>query len=837
MTLAATRPRHDLQWPEEYEPLLALVHERWKVEGEIYLKQQLGGGKSGAQVFMVDITCDGFSGQAILKLDVAADPEARGKTEAALNREALEAAPDYGTRHLPTILQTEHLDGRIAILSTIVGRGLEYSVPWAECGYDGELESLQRLSRDLLEDWNSDYRLAGGMQMPQDLLAGWLGRRLDPERGRIFSFLEESCRFPSAEPSLSFEGLWYPNPLAFAREVIEVPARLRLRSVQGRQHGDLHGYNVLVKEQDQADLDYYLIDLAYYKDEQFLFYDHAYFEVAFLIAHREFASLRQWDAILDHLSIYHHKSHSPGLWHDDVGTMEFVRVLRREPLAWIERHESHRLSFMESQCLLARVAAGLNFASKRISTEARQRAFIYAAASLKDYLKLNHLDWPKHGPAFGVEATDRPTVRTESTGQASGTPHLPAPEKDRLIDHLVTQLPTPQKPVVAIMPFEPLDENTARDRVADGITQEVVTDLSQIDWLAVISPRSTLSATGKGLSPDDVARQFGAHYLVEGSVRRRNDTVRVTAHLVDVSTGLQLWADRFERKADDVLAIQEDIAEAVVGNIDWELKFDVRERARLKRGEVSVWDRVQRAMWHLMKFSEDDTAEATEILDSTLHLAPGYSYAHAGMALVELRRRIFSDVDYDEAAKNALYHARRAVELDDQNSFARSMLARCYLLFGRKDQANLEAKISARLNPSSSNAHLVLAQTLIARGRASEALVEVNRAIKLSQSTPYLKVKLLTKGFILYALDNFESAEVCARRALQGRAVGPYGNYVLGAILARQNRMEEAHEAIETGLGIRPDMTASKLSQTFGYLDRQYMDRFLDDLRRAGLPE
>ena len=498
MTLAAIRPRHDLHWPEEYEPLLALVHERWKIEGEIYLKQQLGSGKSGAQVFMVDITCDGFSGQAILKLDVAADPEARGKTEAALHREALQAAPAYGSRHLPTILHTDHLDGKIAILSTIVGRGLEYSVPWAECGYDGELESLQRLSRDLLEDWNSDYRLAAGMQMPQDLLAAWLGRRLEPEHGRLFSFLEESCRFPPMEPSLSFEGFWYPNPLAFARDVIEVPPRLRLRSVQGRQHGDLHGYNVLVKDQDRSDLDYYLIDLAYYKGEQFLFYDHAYFEVAFLIAHREFASLRQWDAILDHLSVYHHKSHSVGLWHDDVGTMEFVRVLRRELTGWIERHESHRLSFLESQCLLARVAAGLNFASKRISSEARQRAFIYAASSLKDYLKLNHFDWPRHGPAFGIEAIDPPAVQTQGQDASSGAPNLPPREKDRMIEHLVAQLPTPQKPVVAVMPFESLD--TADDRLADGFTQEIVTNLSQIDWLAVVSPRSTLSATGKALS-------------------------------------------------------------------------------------------------------------------------------------------------------------------------------------------------------------------------------------------------------------------------------------------------------------------------------------------------
>ncbi|MEO1020792.1 MAG: hypothetical protein AAFY56_24410, partial [Pseudomonadota bacterium] len=146
-------------------------------------------------------------------------------------------------------------------------------------------------------------------------------------------------------------------------------------------------------------------------------------------------------------------------------------------------------------------------------------------------------------------------------------------------------------------------------------------------------------------------------------------------------------------------------------------------------------------------------------------------------------------------------------------------------------------QVTARLNPSSSNAHLVLAQTLLASGHVQEALTEIDRAIKLSPSTPYLKVKMITKAFILYALDDLEAAEACARKVLQGRAIGPYGNYVLAAILARQNQMDEAHEAIETGISIRPDMTISKFSKVFGYLDWPYMDRFLDDLRKAGLPE
>ena len=838
MREAATATAPELTWPSAYQGLLPVLTEHWQVEGEVYLRQQLGAGKSGALVYIVDITCAGYSGQAILKLDRAPDPSWQEEPEADRHQKALEVAPDFAAKHLPRVLHTLRQDDRIAILSTIVARGLEYSVAWMESSYRAALGSLQDLSRGLLEEWNADYRLADGMVMPQELLLSWLGYRIQPNEGRIDGYLADVCGFAPSEPSFVFEGHWYPNPLAFSRDVIALPARLRLRAVQGRLHGDLHGFNVLVNARTDAAPEYFLIDLALYQEQQFLFYDHAYSEVALLLANRDAAPPARWNALLDHISLFHHLSHAEDVWHDDVGITEDVHVLRREAMDWVERHESHRLSFMESQYLLARVAAGLNFTNKSLSEEARYRAFVYAAANLKDYIKLNGLEWPKYGPLLSLRGDPTANSADSAPQQPEAPGARPPPEKDRLAQRIENHLPQPQKPVIAVMPFESLSGDPADMPFVDAITHEIIAELSRVDWLGVIAPGSTFALRNETINTGDLGPLLGAHYKVEGSVLRSGDQVRVTAHLVDIANHQDLWAGRFKHKVEDIFALQEEIAASVAGNIDWELKFDQRERARLKRGEVSVWDRVQKALWHLMKFTDDDTAKAKEILAKTVELTPGYAFAHATMAFAELRKVNFGESDDPEAAKaRALEHAKEAVSHEGQNSFARAMLARAYSSLGRHDEALSEAETAVALNPSSANAYLVLGTVLLSSGRSGEALPHLESALRLSPAGPYQKLKYLCKAYCLYRLGELEDAEATVRQAQEGAAVGPFGKFLLGAILARQGRMEEARQAIEEGRKIRPDITVTTMRDALDYQDKGDLEAFAEDLHKAGLKD
>ena len=215
---------HGLGWPESYSEFLPILRQQWGVEGDIYLSRQLGGGKSGALVYSVDIATETFTGQAILKLDQAADSSWQERHEADLHQRAIEDAPEFAAKHLPRLLHSMHHGDQLATLSTIAGRGLEYAEPWMECSHDRQLEVIREVSSGLLEDWNPKYRLNAGMRMPQEILQSWLGYRLDPAQGgRIHAFLVESCRVPADTPAIICDGRWYPNPLAFAIGLPAIP--------------------------------------------------------------------------------------------------------------------------------------------------------------------------------------------------------------------------------------------------------------------------------------------------------------------------------------------------------------------------------------------------------------------------------------------------------------------------------------------------------------------------------------------------------------------------------------------------------------------------------------
>lgn len=430
-----------LAWPEAYEGLLPILQKQWGISQEIYLSRKLSGGKSGALVYAADISSEVFTGQAILKLDQASDSKSQEAHEAALHEQAIEDAPEFAAKHLPRLLHSLHHGQQMAILSTIAGRGLEYAEPWTACAYDRKLTVVRQMSVGILEEWNADFHLKDGMHAPQELLASWLGRRLKPSiGGRIHSFLSDDCGIAANVPTVMFEGHWYPNPLAFADGVVPLPERLQLRGAVGHCHGDFHGLNLLVARSDGPNQgpNYHLIDLAMYESAQYLFYDHAYFEIAFLLAARADKSSKDWEAIVAQLSCFQHHDEQPGLQAEDIGLVEIATVMRQSMTDWIERHEADRLSFMESQVLLARIATGLNFSHKSIPLKIRQMAFFYAAANLKDYLRLNQVDWPKSGPTFVIDGqvpaateagADRDTHPPDATPQPA-----PAPEPATAVD-------------------------------------------------------------------------------------------------------------------------------------------------------------------------------------------------------------------------------------------------------------------------------------------------------------------------------------------------------------------------------------------------------------------
>lgn len=670
-----------IAWPESYSSLLPVIREQWGIDGEIYLSRQLSGGKSGALVFVADIHSAGFTGQAILKLDRANDSAEQEAHEAELHGRAIEDAPDFAANHLPKLLHALHHGDQFAILSTIAGRGLEYAEPWTDCAFEQQMPAASQLSRELLEDWNPDYRLAEGMHMPQQLLQAWLAHRLDPAAGgRVQRFMLEECGLAAEEPSIVFEGHWYPNPLTFALGLREIPERLRLRAITGHSHGDLHGLNLLVSPASPSRFNYHLIDLADYESGQFLFFDHAYFEFAYLLTARGAATASDWETILARLSRFDSLEEGR-LRADELGLIQIVGAMRAEVSEWIERHEADRLSYMENQLLLARVAAGLNFANKQMPAAARQKAFIYAATNLKDYLKLNRLDWPKHGQPFLLQA-DTPTatngiqpapestppemsdtensgaadpsvsaelsrprallaelnrrrvlsvaglygiaawlcieavdaleallglpswsdrlatlvltlgfpvaciVAWKTAGRAAGRQHQTADRslRDFLVaacviaivavtlgrsiiedfsaDSSLTQS-TASRQSIAVLPFRNLSMGAHDDRFSDGLTIEIMGTLARSGEFRIPGQSSAFSYKGRSDDLRSIGEALGVEYILEGSVRRLEDELRVEVQLVHADDGFLVWSDVFVDEVRDIFVVQEKIANAI----------------------------------------------------------------------------------------------------------------------------------------------------------------------------------------------------------------------------------------------------------------------------------
>ncbi|MEM7090257.1 MAG: hypothetical protein AAF496_11845 [Pseudomonadota bacterium] len=585
-----------------------MLRSKWGVGDQLYLNRILGNGRSGAMVYVADVSCPEFTGQAILKLERVSDSGTQEKLEGDLHAQAIKDAPQFAEQHLPRIIHSLHDMEAIAILSTIAGRGLEYADSWYDVPYDLQLGVTRQISRALLEDWNDDYDLSSGLLTPQDLLKSWLGYRLDPSQGgRVHEFMRDTCNISPQTPSILYNGHWYPNPLAFYDQSVETPQNQLLRGVIGRVHNDLHGFNVLVGRpkysEPEAETQFYLIDLAMYQPRQYLLFDHAYFEFTALLKNRGENSAEAWEAVIAQVRRYRDDV-DHGLRTDDLGLVEIVQTIRHGVSDWINAHESERLSSLESQQILARVAVGLSFVHKRLPDDIRKKALYYAAANLKDYLKLHRIKWPKSGQELVIEPAMQPSLPVDAApsetvdkarvpdASANAAPaarskrkqaiglalrvaivvaigiagffyktHI-APVNSLTTDDFVTALSSDtaadaKKISVAVLPFSN-EGQYDEDSFADGMTIEVINALARTGHFRVPGFASVSKFLGQNDGIEKVGDELNVDYVVEGDVTHVQDQMRTRISLFDSASGDLVWNGKFdesvadEKKAEEV---------------------------------------------------------------------------------------------------------------------------------------------------------------------------------------------------------------------------------------------------------------------------------------------
>ncbi len=400
-------------------------------------------------------------------------------------------------------------------------------------------------------------------------------------------------------------------------------------------------------------------------------------------------------------------------------------------------------------------------------------------------------------------------------------------------------LALPSKPSIAVLPFANRSGDPEQEYFSDGITEDIITALSRIRWFFVIARNSSFSYKGKAYDAKQVAGELGVRYVLEGSVRRAGNRVRVIAELVDGTSGHQLWARRYDRGIEDIFGAQDDITETIVGAIEPELSKVERVRAKSRKpGNLNAWDLYQRGMSHLYQFTREDLAEAKQIFEQAIEIDPGLAPTHSGLAEADYYELVYGYAESNAANRErAIEHSRRAAALDIEDAGAHSTLGRIHYMRREHADAILELEAALRINPSLAVAHYGIGAALVFSGRASEALSHLEAAMRLSPHDPNMGSFLVRLADAYFLTGRFEDAVEWAKKSLQQPNFQWSRHAVLLASLGELERLDEAEACRNELLKQRPDFSIDFVRETHLFADSSDLDRYLEGLRHAGVAE
>ncbi len=356
----------------------------------------------------------------------------------------------------------------------------------------------------------------------------------------------------------------------------------------------------------------------------------------------------------------------------------------------------------------------------------------------------------------------------------------------------------------------------------------------------MISRNSSFTYKGQAVRPQDVGRDLGVAYMVEGSVRRAANRVRVTAQLVETRSGEHLLAERYDRELEDIFAVQDEITRAIAAAIEPELGNLERERARSKPlGSLTAWDWYQRAVWYSYHDTEAAGAEALRHCRRAIEESPDFSPPYA-LAADVLTNDLISGFREPSgtAIDEALALAEQAIRLDDKDAFAHMILGRIKLLQCKHADSVAELRTAVALNPSFAEAYHALGFSLIFSGQPEDAVPQFDMAIRLSPFDPSISSFHEMRAWALLVQGKFEEAAKAARISVSRPHAQHWAYATLTAALGHIGELEEAARAREQLMSRKPDFSAAFVRRFVYYNENPaHLELYIDGLRKAGLTE
>jgi adenylate cyclase len=395
--------------------------------------------------------------------------------------------------------------------------------------------------------------------------------------------------------------------------------------------------------------------------------------------------------------------------------------------------------------------------------------------------------------------------------------------------------PLPDKPSIAVLPFENLTGDPQQEFFSDGMTEEIITALSKVPYLFVIARNSTFSYKGKPVKIRQVAEELGVRYVLEGSVRRAGDRVRVAAQLIDAIKGHHLWAERYERELKDTFALQDEITRKILSAL--EVRLTKGEQASTRRkgtDNLEAYLKVLQAIEYLRRTSKEGVSLARQLAEEAMALDPEWARPYRIVAACHITDIFWGlSKSRKKSMEQAVEMVQKAISLDESDPGGYQILSMIYQFKRQYERALAEAERAIALDPNGADAYSRLGTVLAQAGRQQESIAPLEKSIRINPMAPSLYFRRL--GTSYRDTGRYEEAIAVFKKAINLAPDSLYAHVGLAATYSLAGRDEEARAEASEVLRIQPKLSLDRLAKRVTYKNKADIDRLIDALRKAGL--
>jgi adenylate cyclase len=402
-----------------------------------------------------------------------------------------------------------------------------------------------------------------------------------------------------------------------------------------------------------------------------------------------------------------------------------------------------------------------------------------------------------------------------------------------------TQFALPDKPSIAVLAFQNMSGEAEQEYFVDGIAEDIITALSKSRWLFVIARNSSFTYKGRNLDVKQIGRELGVRYVLEGSVRKSGNRVRITAQLIEAATSAHMWAERYDRDLVDIFAVQDEITGSVATAIEPAMAQAEQQRVSRKLPDsLDAWEAYHRGLWHLLKHEPGENDQARLFFQRAIDLDRGFAPGYYGLALTHLwEAALYATRPLGDSLSAARPLAQRAVSLDDADSMAHFVMGHVLFLYGDSAGARHELDRAISINPNNAWAIAALGSLFGNNGHLSQALEAIGKAMRASPHDPLMWAWMLWVTNSNYFARNYQAAVDAADRLIRFRPDKPQAYRWRAAALGQLGRKDEAKIALEQAIALSPTNFNLHVRTRPPWFRSEDHALMVEGLRKAGLPK